>query len=190
VAGKKCARRHPGGLLRQCRADAVAHLSVFNKDWLIVSVLPRGRRGEDESVPSVPSVPVGGAQQAHHPEVRGLRFDPACLNRKYCPHQWISWTQHPHMGSPRAKPLNPVQYPSSALTVLNQSGLNAHPPAMAYSLLRWRVSTASMPRIVALPGTRIAGDLRLLKRRHGSTAVTVITHTHRRDRLHGACGGG
>jgi hypothetical protein len=50
------------------------HLGVFNKELVIVSALPRGRRGDDERVPSVP---VGGAQQAHRPEVRGLRFDPA-----------------------------------------------------------------------------------------------------------------
>jgi hypothetical protein len=139
MGDEKCARRHPGGLLRQCRADAVAHLSVFNKDWLIVSVLPRGRRGEDESVPSVP---VGGAQQAHHPEVRGLRFDPAYLNRNYSPNMRVARTQHLHMKSPRAKPLNSLQLPPSALTVLNESDLNVHLLAVAYSLLRRTVETA------------------------------------------------
>ncbi len=89
-----------------------------------------------------------------------------------------------------AAPWNPTPNPSSAFTGLTEPRLNAHPPAVAYSLLRGSVSAASMLRIVARHGTRIAKDLRWLKQRHGSPAATVIAYTHRRDRFLSPRGGG
>ena len=83
-----------------------------------------------------------GGQPALHLGVRRLRSDPACLNRNYSPNMRVARTQHLHMKSPRAKPLNSLQLPPSALTVLNESDLNVLLLAVAYSLLRRTVETA------------------------------------------------